>query len=62
MNSKYLNHGHTPTMDYCQAEKEGSVGPLVPWTVVGRPVDGRRTVGGRSSVARVVNGAEKKII
>ena len=27
---------------YVQAEKEGTVEPLVPWTVVGRPVDGRR--------------------
>merc|ERR1711924_537735 len=36
-----------------QAEKEGTVGPLVPWTVAGRPVDGRRTAGGRSSAAPV---------
>ena len=35
-----------------QAEKEGTVEPLVPWTVVGRPVDGRRKAGGRSSPAR----------
>ena len=40
-----------------QAEKEGTVGPLVPWTVVGRPADGRRTVVGG---VRTVNGAEKK--
>ena len=40
-------------MALAQAEKEGTVGPLVPWTVVGRPVDGRRTAGGRSSAARV---------
>ena len=43
-----------------QAEKEGTVESLVPWTVVGRPADGRRrtVVGG----ARVVSGAEKEII
>ena len=43
-----------------QAEKEGTVEPLVPWTVVGRPVDGRRTAGGRSSAARVSSAAPKK--
>ena len=43
-----------------QAEKEGTVGSLVPWTVVGRPVDGRRTAGGRSSAARVSSAAPKK--
>ena len=30
-----------------QAEKEGTVEPLVPWTVVGRLVDGRRQADGR---------------
>ena len=45
---------------FCQAEKEGTVEPLVPWTVVGRPVDGRRTAGGRSSAARVSSAAPKK--
>ena len=39
-----------------QAEKEGTVGSLVTWTVVGRPVDGRRTV----SAARVSSTAPKK--
>ena len=29
-------------LEVVQAEKEGSVGPLVPWKVVGQPVDGRR--------------------
>ena len=43
-----------------QAEKEGTVEPLVPWTVVGRPVDGRRTAAGRSSAARVSSAAPKK--
>ena len=42
-----------------QAEKEGTVESLVPWTVVGRPADGRRSVVGG---ARVVSGAEKKSI
>ena len=28
--------------DCIQAEKEGTVEPLVPWTVIGRPADGRR--------------------
>ena len=46
--------------DMDQAEKEGTVEPLVPWTVVGRPVDGRRTAGGRSSAARVSSAAPKK--
>ena len=43
-----------------QAEKEGTVEPLVPWTVVGRPVDGRRTAGGRLSAAPVSSAAPKK--
>ena len=30
------------SVDDGQAEKEGTVEPLVPWTVVGRPADGRR--------------------
>ena len=52
------------TVDPCylgQAEKEGTVGPLVPWTVVGRPVDGRRTASGRLSAACVSSAAPKKI-
>ena len=39
------------------AEKEGTVESLVPWTVVGRPADSRRTVVGGT---RVVSGAEKR--
>ena len=50
--SKFSAAGH--------AEKEGTVGPLVPWAVVGRPVDGRRTAGRRSSAARVSSAAPKK--
>ena len=42
-----------------QAEKEGTVESLVPWTVVGRLADGRRTV---VSVAGIVSGAEKEKI
>ena len=42
-----------------QAEKEGTVESLVPWTLFGQPADGRRTVVGG---ARVVSGAETKII
>ena len=40
-----------------QAEKKGTVGLLVPLTVVGRPADGGRTVVGG---ARGVSGAGKK--
>ena len=43
-----------------QAEKEGTVEPLIPWTVVGWPVDGCRTAVGRSSAARVSSAAPKK--
>merc|ERR1711924_243306 len=36
----------------CQAEKEGTVESLVPWTVVGRPTDGHRTAGRRRCPCR----------
>ena len=42
-----------------QAENQGAVGPLVLWTVVGRPVDGRGTASGRSSAVRVSSAAPK---
>ena len=42
-----------------QAEREGTVGPLVPWMVVGRPADGLRRADDDGG-ARVVSGAEQK--